>query len=156
LSGLIYPAPNFGQSYVAPFRYMSHAAVSLIEEDVADKLSFDTTSTQGNFNTLRCLIDGTNYEVQGIGLERPTRESQLMRPLRDMLAEVGGAGDPSYAWVVWTTGPSTAPGRAALWMPEHEPTPVLPLHIGRSCGIHPFELVRDVYDQRALLRDTPV
>src|SRR3989344_25865 len=56
--------------------------------------------------------------------------------------------DPSAVLGGPTTNVDTAPKLTDvyLYMPDHQPTETLPLHLGGLVGVNPFQLVKDVYD----------
>lgn len=130
----------------------------LITADVKTDTSLLTSATTGNFSTLRASVSGTDREVIGFGYTL-TFGDTILTPVLDV--EKGRPGDmPVLAlWVVWPTSQPAVGARyeVALTMAAHEPTPVLPLHVGvtdaghdygtATGGIHPFELTKRLYDE---------
>ncbi|MFQ5809390.1 MAG: hypothetical protein ACE5JM_07205 [Armatimonadota bacterium] len=113
----------------------------VIEDDVKPGMGVRTPASvdKGSFFDLRINIGGTDFEVVAF---RKSGSSFAIEdePLKDLttIFEIH-VYDP-------TNVVPTAETAAYLYFPEKEPTPELPLHIGGSTGIHPFQLLKDIYD----------
>lgn len=146
--------------------------VALITDDLKDTIDLTTDqaggSTSGAFDTLRCYVNGAAREVIGFTLSQssssfPAQRESITDELRK-LASGEKTGDLNV-WVLSTAslGSSTT---AYLYMPTHEPTAAMPLHIGGGynwqtgatdpLGIRPFQLVQDIYDEIGVIYSTSV
>ena len=106
-------------------------------------------STEGAFRNLRLNIDSTDYEIAAFGfsadVDSDPAEITFLPP-----AWFTTTLDPVN--MIWVVDPSTtiADGdsitSAYLHMPSAEPHPLAPLHIGGTAGMHPVQLVKDLYD----------
>ena len=120
-------------------------------------LNFSNT-TLGNFTNLRFQSSsGADYEVWGFGLQSVvTPWSQLAfleREIADILPLKFWIVDPSTTLgtstdigQVWSTASKVLRG-VFLHLGSTQPaSEAMPLHLGTSDGIHPFQLVKDIYD----------
>ncbi len=118
------------------------AAIELIRSDVKAIPNFSTTTTVGNFETLRAKIQGTEREVFGIAQGRPVADIGLTAGLESP------PGQGLYIWVVWSGFPGGDPEPFILVMNDHEPTEELALHIGGSGnGFAVGTYLGDAYDE---------
>ncbi len=134
--------------------------VDYLESDLKESLTFDTGTSVGNFKTLRARVNGTEREILGFGISGtqwriPTSEDEILdilKALRD-----GASGHPDFVnfFVVWSAATGNEDiTECVLVAPTHEPTPAAPLHIGGQEGIHPFQLVKDIYDEIGIRYNT--
>ncbi len=130
VQGLLFPRPN-------------GAAVELIRSDLKPQPTFSTSTTTGNFETLRANVNGTERHVFAFRASAPTYETQLLEDLET----------PEQAYftvaVVWSGYASQAITSLELVMPDHEPTTQAPLHVGGTVtyGQTIGQLAKDIMDE---------
>jgi len=129
---------------------ISQDIIELVKADLRKRLSLGTDTTVGNFETLRFRSSGADYEIYGWGAEpfAPYLTRQLDLGANNFSAAELWVVDPSAVLGSPTTNVDTAPKLTDvyLYMPDHQPTETLPLHLGGLVGVNPFQLVKDVYD----------
>jgi len=121
---------------------------------LSNGLGYSNASTAGNFNTLRfhCSTAAQDFEVWSIG---DVLESQV-----DQDAAIQDQMDrPDQGISLWVVDPNAVMGSSSqisdvgipltgvyLYLPNHDPTPSLPYHVGGALGVPPFQLVQDIYE----------
>lgn len=122
--------------------------LEIIRNDLKESIQGGTTealnpaTTVGNFNNLRCRIDGVDREVFGFGRDRPRNIDELTAAF-----EVLGEDNNLQVWVVWSTSTGQPSSEARLHMSTGEPTALMPLHVGGERGIHPFQFAQNIYEE---------
>ena len=119
-----------------------------IKADVKADALPTSDSTTGSFRALRANVDGTDYEIASLRSVVGTRilTDTSYRPAQTALADI------AVLRVIWLVDPSTDFGLRQtasdifLHAPTAEPHPVAPLHVGGIEGMHPVQLVKDLYD----------
>src|SRR5690606_18197867 len=130
----------------------------------------------GNYKTLRLWVHTLHptpevFDAQVIGFDTAGRFGVERDPLRPLpsLDESLEAGQPiKHIWVRWPDdidlpAAITHGALVHLYAPGHEPTQTYPLHVGvqdaghpwgsDGRGLHPFELVKRIYDQAGVRYD---
>lgn len=104
----------------------------ILEEDVVD----DPGDAQGNFETLRVNINGTDREIVSLNSSPSTRPIKVLQDRRTF----------SHFLVAGFADAEGFIRQCYFHMPGRDPSPELPLHIGGQAGIDPFTLVKNIYD----------
>jgi hypothetical protein len=132
--------------------------VQTIDDDVKEDAVYDANSTSGNFNTLRAVVQSTSGEgIYEVAFITDNVVSGPIRAFGGDFTQLKRAKMNEARWlyaVIVSTGTFTAIDGMQLRMPTHEPTNQMPLLIGGNGGIHPFELVRDLYDEAGVRYST--
>lgn len=125
----------------------NNALEGIVRGDVQADAQVDFAALAGNFNFLRCNVDGTDFEVASFDVAfRSSGDYGLSRNVFPT------AGDFVFSLGVWVVDPTTAISTGAdvtslfFHMPNKPPSSDLPLHIGGQNGIHPFQVVKDMFD----------
>lgn len=132
---------------------ISRPALRNVRNDYTPNFMARTDATGGNFRDLRFRSSsGTDFEVFGFA------GGQFVSPW-DHIAIIDRSPAEILPIRVWIVDPSSQLGTSTdvtdgkllrtvfLHMGStHDPTPELPYHVGGANGVHPFQLVRDIYD----------
>jgi len=135
--------------------------IQLIVDDVKlGAIPGNTSVAAGNFRTLRFknTTTATDYEIAAFGevglplARRPNYPTaSLLGWWTDPALGTDGTRDTPqeklYVWLVWTASTPSLDTDVIgyLYAPTHEPTENLPQLIGGSTGLHPFTLVKQIY-----------
>ncbi len=140
---------------------------ALLVGDIRPDAEAHDLVTQGNFETLRANIEGTDYEVVGFDTSYTSGGNATPGPgvTRDGDKVTDSTGRLAPFWVYWPTSQPT-PGVSVdvrLYAPEHEPDASYPLHIGvqgtahdygtTDGRIHPFDALERAYIEAGLRFD---
>lgn len=117
------------------FFRVADAIIQLMEDDVVD----DPAPNQGNFETLRIHIEGTDYVPSAFNGSPATDPLKNVRD-RGTLMHVTVAGYEDPGWPIKFTR------LAYFHMKSRDPSGDLPLHLGTQEGVDPFQLAKDIYD----------
>jgi hypothetical protein len=138
----------------------------LIEADLKPETTLRTTTSAGNFQTLRANVSGTSREVVAFGYTMNAADQFVPQLSLGWANGLTSENPVGALWVVWPTSqPSVgASVTVSLSMPAHEPNEFLPLHLGvtdaghdygtAGGGIHPFDLVERLYIEAGVRYDS--
>ena len=126
----------------------NHLIRDLVNDNVKGDARVDQNATAGNFREFRVNLDGTDFEVASLlGSNIVTEnasENLFQEVLHDLEETLTG---------VWVVDPTTAIAAGSTFdqmyfhLLNAPPSEMIPLHIGGSTNIHPFQLARDIYDE---------
>src|SRR5690606_20644731 len=152
---------------------LTHSALDMIRGDRKDGAP---NLNAGNYKTLRLWVHTLHptpkvFDAQVIGFDTAGRfgvERDPLRPLPSLDASLEAGQPIKHIWVRWPEdidlpAAITHGALVHLYAPGHEPTATYPLHVGvqdaghpwgsAGRGLHPFELVKRIYDQAGVRYD---
>lgn len=133
----------------------NESIVQLVFDDVKTDARVDTSASTGNFTDLRANVDGTDYPVASFDAVAGSGALGKIVAVPETVVNSLGEFTSGY-WVVDDGAVLTAGDevKAYLYMPNAEPNELMPLHIGATVGIHPFQLLKDLYDEASIAYST--